>query len=163
MSDRNVVSKYLKTCVATKSDFMMYIRYCGKSGSFKLFEIRGTLYNPPDNLGSLIILAAREYSCKSTKFLDAIVELQLDTLQLQARLETVLLSKGLDPMQNELLYEPPVVNTTDEFAEAFLFEKDKATDITFDLFDLNNIDGPQMLQLQSPIEEKTSSGLLLLT
>ncbi|KAJ3303138.1 hypothetical protein HDV03_004126 [Kappamyces sp. JEL0829] len=123
----------LRTYLGQRSEFLCYVRYVGKTGLVKLVEVRGTPYSPPELLvlpsvntaggigeSQMFILAAREYASKASQSLDSIVELQVETLQLQHQLETVLRSQGKDisghPLLSIAANEPE-----DDYTESFLF------------------------------------------
>jgi PAS domain S-box-containing protein len=119
-SDWIFFQNFIQNSLDNQTEFLTYCRYLTKTGSIKLFEVRGKPYVDPDpNSESPVqlILSARDYSTKSTQALDSIIDLQIERLGLRTKLEKALRQLGRDPMKNMYLTEQP---DGEEFADAFL-------------------------------------------
>jgi hypothetical protein len=135
MNDSEIALKYLEQSIASMSEFLMYIRYITKNGAPKLFEVRGNPYISTVNGKDkqyFVILSGREYVSKASQAFDSIVELQIETLQLKARLEALLKATGQDPSKHPLLSDEFLESTNDgqgdDYTESFLFTiNDKTT------------------------------------
>lgn len=152
VADPTTFTKYLKGCMSTMSEFLMYVRYGSKNGNLKLYEVRGMPFISDNTNETFVVLAARHYSCKSSQSLDSVVELQIETLQLKARLESILEAKGLQTSKHPLLNEQSHLELPpggDDYTESFLFTmNDKSNAVGFDTnFDLNMIPTSQLSQL----------------
>ena len=91
-------------------------------------EVRGRALSvlnrgPSSDSQKMVVLSAREYASKSSQSLDSIIELQIESLQLKNKLESLLLAHGMDPKTHPLLVnqEDPIVEGADDFTESFLF------------------------------------------
>jgi hypothetical protein len=132
------LSKYTENALESGKEFICYVRYIGKGGILKLFEVRGKpYYAAPDTSPglvsqldtspsgmNLVILCAREYASKSSQSLDGIVELQIETLRLQHELENLIRARGKDPRSHHLLVKMAVEmanDNPDDLTESFLY------------------------------------------